>query len=100
MPQGGRSSLSRDAFGPPVQYPHVNIHRENAGQGGNTNIKRSPTLTGSLTIAKPDWETYCIKLADMIVAEQSPAQVMEVRAKFYELLVHCIPPTVILKVSD
>ena len=57
-----------------------------------------PDLTGSLTIAKPDWEVYCHKIADLIVAEQSPARVMEVRSKFYELLSHCIPPTVILKV--
>ena len=57
-----------------------------------------PDLTGPLTIAKPDWETYCHKVADLIVSEQSPARVMEVRAKFYELLSHCIPPTVILKV--
>ncbi|KAL1749754.1 DNA polymerase III, clamp loader complex, gamma/delta/delta subunit, partial [Schizophyllum commune] len=56
-----------------------------------------PDLTGPLAIAKPDWETYCHKVADLTVAEQSPARVMEVRAKFYELLSHCIPPTVILK---
>lgn len=37
-------------------------------------------------------------MADLIVAEQSPARVMEVRSKFYELLSHCIPPTTILKV--
>ncbi|KAI5823218.1 hypothetical protein K523DRAFT_357816 [Schizophyllum commune Tattone D] len=34
-----------------------------------------PDLTGSLAIAKPDWETYCHKVADLIVAEQSPARV-------------------------
>ena len=59
-----------------------------------------PDLTGPLTIAKPDWETYCRKVADLIVQEQTPARVMEVRAKFYELLSHCIPPTIILKVSS
>ncbi|EAU83080.2 DNA clamp loader [Coprinopsis cinerea okayama7 len=37
---------------------------------------QSPDLTGPLTIAKPDWETYCHKVADLIVMEQSPAQVM------------------------
>lgn len=35
----------------------------------------------------------------MILQEQSPQRVMEVRSKLYELLTHCIPPTVILKVS-
>ncbi|KZV96548.1 P-loop containing nucleoside triphosphate hydrolase protein [Exidia glandulosa HHB12029] len=58
---------------------------------------QSPDLTGDLKIAKPDWETYCHKVADMIVAEQTPTQVLAVRAKFYELLSHCIPPTVIIK---
>ncbi|KXN86052.1 Replication factor C subunit 5, partial [Leucoagaricus sp. SymC.cos] len=58
---------------------------------------QSPSLTGPLAIAKPDWETYCHKVADLIVGEQSPARIMEVRSKFYELLSHCIPPTVILK---
>jgi len=58
-----------------------------------------PDLSGPLAIAKPDWETYCHKVADLIVGEQSPARVMEVRGKFYELLSHCIPATVILKVS-
>lgn len=57
-----------------------------------------PDLSGPLTIAKADWETYCHKVADLIVQEQTPARVMEVRAKFYELLSHCIPPTVVLKV--
>ncbi|KZT18130.1 P-loop containing nucleoside triphosphate hydrolase protein [Neolentinus lepideus HHB14362 ss-1] len=58
---------------------------------------QSPDLSGPLSIAKPDWETYCHKVADMIIQEQSPQRVMDVRAKFYELLSHCIPPSVILK---
>ncbi|KAI3607646.1 dna replication factor c subunit [Moniliophthora roreri] len=59
---------------------------------------QSPDLTNSsLAIAKPDWESYCHKVADLILSEQTPARVMEVRQKFYELLSHCIPPTVILK---
>lgn len=62
-------------------------------------IPHRPDLSGPLTIAKPDWETYCHRVADLIVGEQSPARVMEVRGKFYELLSHCIPATVILKVS-
>jgi replication factor C subunit 3/5 len=50
-----------------------------------------------LAIAKPDWETYCHKLADLVLQEQSPDRVMLIRSKFYELLSHCIPPTVIIK---
>ncbi|OCH94388.1 P-loop containing nucleoside triphosphate hydrolase protein [Obba rivulosa] len=58
---------------------------------------QSTDLTGSLAIAKPDWETYCAKVAELILGEQSPARVMEVRAKLYELLSHCIPASVVLK---
>ncbi|KAF8338390.1 P-loop containing nucleoside triphosphate hydrolase protein [Amanita rubescens] len=58
---------------------------------------QTPDLSGPLSIAKPDWETYCHKVADLIIGEQSPARVLEVRSKLYELLSHCIPPTVILK---
>ncbi|KAJ7227353.1 P-loop containing nucleoside triphosphate hydrolase protein [Mycena pura] len=58
---------------------------------------QSPDLSGPLTIAKSDWESYCQKIANLIVTEQTPARVMEIRTKFYELLSHCIPPTVILK---
>ncbi|KAF8529864.1 P-loop containing nucleoside triphosphate hydrolase protein [Gautieria morchelliformis] len=58
---------------------------------------QSPDLTGSLSIAKPDWETYCHKVADLIIQEQTPQRVMDVRVKIYELLAHCIPPTTILK---
>ncbi|KAF8591055.1 P-loop containing nucleoside triphosphate hydrolase protein [Ramaria rubella] len=58
---------------------------------------QSPDLSGKLSIAKPDWETYCHKVAELIVQEQTPQRVMDVRAKLYELLSHCIPPTTILK---
>ena len=62
--------------------------------------KFRPDLSSSPPIAKPDWETYCYKVADMIIQEQSPQRVMDVRGKLYELLSHCIPATVILKVRS
>ncbi|KAG8736476.1 Replication factor C (RF-C) subunit, partial [Ceratobasidium sp. 428] len=58
---------------------------------------QSPDLTSNTPIAKPDWEAYCYKVADLILQEQTPQRVMDVRAKLYELLTHCIPPTVIMK---
>lgn len=36
--------------------------------------------------------------ADEILAERSPARLLQVRARLYDLLTHCIPPTTILKV--
>jgi len=65
-----------------------------------TAYKFRPDLSSSPPIAKPDWETYCYKVADMIIQEQTPQRVMEVRAKLYELLSHCIPATVVLKVRS
>jgi len=61
-------------------------------------VVRKDLNSSSLAIPKPDWESYCHKVADLIMSEQTPTKVMEVRGKFYELLSHCIPPTVILKV--
>ena len=57
-----------------------------------------PDLTGDLDVAKPDWETYCAKVADSILQDQSAPRLLEVRGKLYELLSHCIPPTVVMKV--
>lgn len=56
-----------------------------------------PDLTGDLSIAKPDWETFAINTADLITTEQTPARLLEVRGKLYELLVHAIPARLIIK---
>lgn len=58
---------------------------------------QKPDMTGDIEVARPDWETYCAKVADAILQEQSPQRLLEVRAKIYELLSHCIPPAVVLK---
>ncbi|KAI5454556.1 Replication factor C (RF-C) subunit [Naganishia albida] len=58
---------------------------------------QSPDMSSNIEIAKPDWETYCGKIADLIVQEQSPKRLLEIRGKIYELLSHCIPPTIIMK---
>lgn len=54
----------------------------------------------SLETAKPDWEVYCAKVADSIVEKQDPERLLQVRSKLYELLSHCIPPVIILKVRS
>jgi replication factor C subunit 3/5 len=60
---------------------------------------QKPDMSGEIEVAKPDWETYCAKVGDLILGEQSAQRLLEVRGKVYELLSHCIPPTVVLKVS-
>ncbi|ESO93767.1 hypothetical protein LOTGIDRAFT_182182 [Lottia gigantea] len=49
------------------------------------------------TISEPDWEIYLRDTATMIVQQQSPKRLLEVRARLYELLTHCIPADVIIK---
>lgn len=61
---------------------------------------QKPDLSGDIDVAKADWETYCVKVADAILQEQTAQRLLDVRAKIYELLSHCIPPTVVLKVSQ
>ncbi|CAO1638254.1 unnamed protein product [Parajaminaea phylloscopi] len=58
---------------------------------------QTPDLSGSLAIAKPDWELYTHKMCDIILSEQTPAKLLECRQHLYELLVHAIPPRTIIK---
>jgi replication factor C subunit 3/5 len=58
----------------------------------------SETITDKTPIPPPDWEALIAQIADDIVQERSPARLLQVRAKLYDLLTHCIPPTTILKV--
>jgi len=48
-------------------------------------------------IPPPDYEALIVQVADEILAEHSPARILQVRAKLYDLLTHCIPATIILK---
>ncbi|EEB05269.1 DNA replication factor C complex subunit Rfc5 [Schizosaccharomyces japonicus yFS275] len=51
--------------------------------------------TGS--IPKPDWQEFIDKVADAMIAEQSPNRILSVRSMLYDLLSHCIPPSIVLK---
>jgi replication factor C subunit 3/5 len=59
--------------------------------------KRDGTLTDDTLVQKTDWELYIRQLAEEITREQSPQRLLAAREKLYELLVSCIPATVILK---
>ncbi|XP_061105312.1 replication factor C subunit 3 [Conger conger] len=48
-------------------------------------------------IPDTDWEVYLKETANAIVSQQSPQRLLEVRARLYELLTHCIPPEIIIK---
>ncbi|KAK9155025.1 hypothetical protein Sjap_002505 [Stephania japonica] len=54
-------------------------------------------FTSNQAIPPMDWEQYITEIASDIMQEQSPKRLFLVRGKFYELLINCIPPVIILK---
>ncbi|KAE8352680.1 cytochrome c oxidase assembly protein CtaG/Cox11-domain-containing protein [Aspergillus coremiiformis] len=58
---------------------------------------QSEKVTDHSPIPPPDWEVLIATTADEILAERSTGQLLQVRARFYDLLTHCIPPTTIIK---
>lgn len=60
----------------------------------------SEKVTDTTSIPPPDWEALIGQVADEIMAEHTPQRILQVRAKLYDLLSHCIPPTTILKVAS
>ena len=57
----------------------------------------SENVSEHTPIPPPDWEALISQVADEIIAEHTPARILQVRAKLYDLLTHCIPATTILK---
>lgn len=60
----------------------------------------SEKVSDSTPIPPPDWEALVSLTAEEILAERSPARLLQVRARLYDLLTHCIPPTTIIKVCQ
>lgn len=52
-------------------------------------------LQASQSVPTLDWQTFLEGTAKMVVQEQSPRQLSEVRGRLYELLIHGIPPATI-----
>lgn len=84
----------------------VNIARESSRnvrrallmlEASHVQHRESGGLVPDAPIQKTDWELYIAQLAVDITKEQSPQRLLAAREKLYELLVHCIPATQILK---
>jgi replication factor C subunit 3/5 len=58
----------------------------------------SDQISEKTPIPPPDWEALIEVIAKDMIDERSPARILQVRAKLYDLLTHCIPATTILKV--
>lgn len=48
-------------------------------------------------VQQPDWQLFISALADEILTEQSPKQLLKVRGKLYELISNCIPADMIMR---
>ena len=59
---------------------------------------RDSSLNPDSVIEAPDWEIVIQGIASDIVDEQSPQRLAKIRDKFYELLSHCVPAEVIIRV--
>jgi replication factor C subunit 3/5 len=60
-------------------------------------IQKYPFVSGQ-QVVNTDWEAFIGDIAGIMVDEQSPSRLLVVRGKLYELISHCIPPDVVLKV--
>lgn len=58
---------------------------------------QNEVVTAQTPIPPPDYEALIHQIADELLADHTPQRILAVRAKFYDLLTHCIPATVILK---
>ncbi|GBP57955.1 Replication factor C subunit 3 [Eumeta japonica] len=52
-------------------------------------------FTPDQKITEPDWQVFIRDTASMILSEQTPKKLGEVRQRLYELLIHGIPPDMI-----
>ena len=56
---------------------------------------RQYPFTSDQDVDELDWEIYLRETAQQILRDQTPAQLLLVRQRLYELLTHCIPADVI-----
>lgn len=69
-------------------------------QDSKTDRHDSDNVTEKTLIPPPDWEALIEVIAQEMIEERSPARILQVRAKLYDLLTHCIPATTVLKVRS
>eukprot|EP01121_Diplochlamys_sp_Union-15-3_P010950 TRINITY_DN3133_c0_g1_i1.p1 TRINITY_DN3133_c0_g1~~TRINITY_DN3133_c0_g1_i1.p1 ORF type:complete len:186 (-),score=21.90 TRINITY_DN3133_c0_g1_i1:27-584(-) len=61
-----------------------------------TKIKQYPWKPNQ-EVERADWEIFIDQISKEMLEEQSPTKLLHIRGKLYELITHCIPPTLIIK---
>jgi len=59
-------------------------------------VKQYPFSPNQI-IERSDWEDFIKQMTDEIAEEQSPKRLQLIRSRLYELLIHCIPPEIVMK---
>ncbi len=77
--------------------PQTTNHKPQTTNHADLLIPHSEKVTDNTPILPPDWEALIAQIAKEIMEEHTPARVLQVRSKLYDLLTHCIPATTILK---
>lgn len=57
------------------------------------------TFRNSQTAERPDWEHFIDSVVEQVIREQSPASLLVVRSKLYDLLTHSVPPSLVIKMT-
>lgn len=60
-------------------------------------VQHGGQLEATSEVQATDWELYVRQIATEITQEQSPQKLIATRERLYELLINCIPPSIILK---
>lgn len=75
--------------------PHALVEFRKKANGYQNSSEK---VNDQTLIPPPDWEALISQTAKEILEERSPARLMQVRARLYDLLSHCIPPSTVIKV--
>ncbi|XP_011305340.1 replication factor C subunit 3 isoform X2 [Fopius arisanus] len=81
---------------------------ENVAKASERNLRRALLMleackveqypfTNDQKITEPDWKVFLCKTATMMVTEQTPRKLLDIRGRLYELLTHAIPCDLIFK---
>jgi replication factor C subunit 3/5 len=80
-----------------LEAAHVQTRGATGGGDNDGGNGVEGVLKEDQALPTTDWELYIQNLAVDITREQSPQRLLAAREKLYELLVNCIPASVIIK---
>ena len=78
----------------PSHFPPTRASRPSAGYA-HAQVQQYP-FSENQPVQLADWQLFLKETADDVIAEQSPKQLLKIRAKLYEVLSSCIPPELVM----